>query len=434
MQTLQNEAPSIVSTVFELHPKQKEIYNDKHRFQIAECGRRFGKTQLAWVKCLTYMIQNPHCLLWWVAPLYKELRPATVTVRKITPKEWIIKKTENNETISYIKLFNGSECFFHSADREDSLRGSGLNGLVIDEAPLLKETRWSSELEPSLIDYDGWAFFIGTPKGRNNWFARLKAKGDDPLNPTYRSWRLDSYWNAMDKGGFLNRSSIDSIADDLPEMIRRQEIYAEELEGAGVVFRNINRQIKQITPYVQGEEVVCGADFGKTVDYTVNIAVRLNGEIIGFDRYNEIDWHFQRERTVAFARRFGNPRLIIDSTGLGDPIFDEMEREYSNVEGFVISGSSKAPLIENLSLMLDDGKIWFDGNPVTHEFNTRLHYQFPLLKTELETYSYDITHTGHIQYNAPEGYHDDCVIALALAAYQAKPIHELDICRGSSKL
>jgi hypothetical protein len=83
---------------------------------------------------------------------------------------------------------------------------------------------------------------------------------------------------------------------------------------------------------------------------------------------------------------------------------------------------------------LDDGKIWFDGNPATHEFNTRLHDQFPLLKAELESYSYEITHTGHIQYSAPEGFHDDCVIALALAAWQAKPIPKLDVSFGRTTL
>jgi hypothetical protein len=148
-----------------LHPKQLEIYHDPHRYKLVQAGRRFGKTQLAWTTCLIFMLQNPGCLLWWVAPLYKEWVPATKTVREITPKTWVKKQLENAEIIRYIKLFNGSECFFHSADREDSLRGSGIHGLVVDEAPILKQNRWESELKPSLIDYNGWALFIGTPRG-----------------------------------------------------------------------------------------------------------------------------------------------------------------------------------------------------------------------------------------------------------------------------
>jgi hypothetical protein len=365
------------------------------------------------------MLNNPGCLIWWVAPIYKELIPATKTVREVTPREWVAKKAETGETIRYLRLFNGSECFFHSADREDSLRGSGLHGLVIDEAPILKESRWTAELEPSLMDYDGWALFIGTPKGRN-WFSRLRARGSDPLDPQYKSWRFDSYCNSIEQGGFLKKSSIDSIANDLPALIRRQEIYAEELEGEGTVFRNINRQIKQIPDYVKGDQVVVGSDFGKTADFSCNIALRMNGEVVGFDRYAEIDWHFQRQRTISFCQRFGDAQVLIDSTGLGDPIYDEMYREYSNVQGYKITTATKRPLVENLSLMLDDGKIWFDGDVKTQTFSTRLHDQFPLLKDELESFAYEITPSNNVQYSAPEGLHDDTVIALALAAWQLK--------------
>lgn len=111
-----------------LHPKQAEVFNSKARFKVVDCGRRFGKTHLAWVWLLSHMIEQPGSLWWWVAPLYKELAPATKKVKDLTPKEIIADVQENANVIRYIRLVNGSECYFHSADREDSLRGSGLNG------------------------------------------------------------------------------------------------------------------------------------------------------------------------------------------------------------------------------------------------------------------------------------------------------------------
>jgi hypothetical protein len=366
------------------------------------------------------MLEHPNCLLWWIAPIYKELQPATHTVRAITPKNWIKKKYENQGVIRYIQLFNNAECFFHSADREDSLRGSGLHGAVIDEAPTLKEQRWSAEIEPSLMDYDGWVLFIGTPKGQN-WFSRLRSRGEDPLDQLYKSWRFDSYCNTIEQGGFLKKSSIDTIANDMPDLLRRQEIYAEELIGEGVVFRNINTQITNtIQPYREGDQIVVGSDFGKTLDFSVNIALRMNGQIVGFDRYAKIDWHFQRKRAISFAQTYGNAQILIDSTGVGDPIYDEFSREYTNVSGYKITGTTKNPLIENLSIMLDEGTIWFPGDPKRKEFDTKINDQFPILKSELENFTYKITPSSHIQYNAPEGLHDDCVIALALAAWQLK--------------
>jgi len=366
------------------------------------------------------MIEHPNCLIWWVAPLYKELPPATRTVREVTPKNWIKQKYENQGVIRYLKLFNDSECYFHSADKEDSLRGSGLHGVVIDEAPILKEQRWTAEIEPSLMDYDGWALFIGTPKGKN-WFSRLRARGEDPSDSLYKSWRFSSYCNTIEQGGFLKKSSIDTIANDLPELLRRQEILAHELEGEGIVFRNIDSRIRSnIPPYLVGEQIVVGSDLGKSIDFMVNIALRMNGEVVGFERYARLNWVLQRKRVVAFAQRFGNAHILLDSTGLGDPVYDEIRTEYSNVEGYKITSTTKNPLIENLSIMLDNGDIWFPGDPEHKKFSIELNPQFPVLKSELEAFTYDILSSSHIRYGAPEGLHDDCVIALALGAWQLK--------------
>lgn len=412
-------------TQFRIHPKQREVYNSNARYKIVDCGRRWGKTELAWIECLLYMLQTPKCLVWWVAPIYKELIPATKKVRDLTPKEYITKKIELNETIRYIRLINGSECFFHSADREDSLRGSGLHGLVIDEAGMLKEQRWTAELQPSLMDYDGWVIFIGTPKG-TNWFSKIFSKGQDPHNKDYKSWKFSSYYNTTEQGGFLKKSSIDKIANDLPERIKRQEIYAEFLEGEGVVFRNIANLIRDnIKPYQKDEQILVGTDYGKTVDFTAHVAIRPNGEIVDFDRYGKIDWHFQRQRTKNFCSKFGTPHLLIDSTGLGDPIYDELKREYLRVSGYKITNTTKKALIENLAMMMDNNRIFFPGDPKTRQFSPQL----KVLQSELEIFTYNITPSGNTQYSAPEGYHDDCVVALALAAWQIRKPSQITVSR-----
>ncbi len=405
-----------------MHPKQLEVYYDNHRYQTVEAGRRWGKTELAWIKNLIFMLKNPNCLTWWVAPLYKELIPATKKVRDLTPHSLIVKQLESNETIRYIRIKNGSECFFHSADREDSLRGSGLHHLTIDEAPMLKPNRWEAELKPSLMDYNGSVLFIGTPKGKT-WFSYILAKGFDLSETEYKSWRGSSYDNATENGGFLPKANIDAIANDMPELLRRQEIYAEELEGEGVVFRHIADRIRDdIKPYNPSftESIMVGSDLGKTVDFTVNIALRMNGEVVGYERFNQIDWPFQRKRIIAFCRRFGNAPLLVDSTGVGDPVYDELQREYSGVSGYKLTNTTKKALIENLSIMLDNGEIWFPGNPATKEFSSALDEQFPVLKSELESFTYNLMPSGLIQYGAPEGLHDDTVITLALAAWQIK--------------
>jgi hypothetical protein len=115
--TQKSSAQPEIKLKFSLNLGQLEIFHDNHRFQIADCGRRFGKTNLAWIKSLLFMLEHPGCLLWWVAPYYKELAPASRTVRELTPKELIAKKHEQGGKIRSLSLINDSQIDFHSADR-----------------------------------------------------------------------------------------------------------------------------------------------------------------------------------------------------------------------------------------------------------------------------------------------------------------------------
>lgn len=365
-----------------------------------------------------FMLAHPNCLTWWVAPLYKELRPATRKIRNLTPKALIEKTLEHNETLSYIRLKNGSECFLHSADREDSLRGEGIHYLTIDEAPLLKKNRFDAELKPTLIDFNAPCVFIGTPKGKT-WFSELKAKGLDPTNTEYKTFHFSSYGNAKENGGFIPKAFIDSVANDMPELLRRQEIEAIELEGEGVVFRHITDRVRPIEPYQKGEVIACASDIAKNVDYWVNIGIRLNGEVVAFERQQKLDYPFMRSRTVNFCKQLGNAALLIDSTGVGDPTFDDLNRDYpeGHIEGYKLTNLTKKQLIENLSIMLDNGEIWFPSDPSNPK---KIHPDYEVIQAELEAFAYELTASGLIRYSAPEGLHDDTVITLALCAWQIK--------------
>jgi len=395
---------------YPLHPTQQTVHNSTKRFRVVNCGRRWGKTHIAWVEVLVYLLQHPGALVWWVAPIYKELEPATRKVRDLTPATIIKKTYEMHGVIRYIQLFNGSECYFHSADREDSLRGMGLDGLVVDEAAQLKEQRWHGELEPSLMDKDGWAIFIGTPRGQN-WFHKLYLQGQDADNDLYESWQFSSYDNAIENGGFIKQSSIDTIAADMPETLRRQEIFGVFLQGEGAVFRYIDRQTVPSADW-KGESVFVGCDLAKTHDFTVLVALNENGVLLASDRFSELDWTFQRKRIRSFCERYNNAHLLLDSTGVGDPVYDELQREYLRVNGYKFTNQSKKELIENLSLMFDNGQVWL--NKTDEHFTT--------LRGELEAYAYLLSPSGNIIYGAPEGFFDDCVTALALAAWQLKTL------------
>jgi hypothetical protein len=108
------------------------------------------------------------------------------------------------------------------------------------------------------------------------------------------------------------------------------------------------------------------------------------------------------------AQRY-DARLLIDGSGVGDPVCDELYRENVHAHGYKFTSASKKDLIENLSIMIENQQLSIP--------------QIPELINELKLYGYKTTSSGNLQYGAPEGYHDDCVVALALAAWQLRQGH-----------
>ena len=143
-------------------------------------------------------------------------------------------------------------------------------------------------------------------------------------------------------------------------------------------------------------------DLVKHTDFTVLVAMdRKSGQCLEMDRFNHLDWPVQKERIIAFYRRY-NGLLVLDATGIGDPVYDDLCHVIPRIEPVKLTSVSKSQLIQRLVVAVEQKQI---GWPAAWE----------VLTDELKRYEYQITPSGNITYNAPAGYHDDCVIALALA-------------------
>ncbi len=397
-----------------LHPAQARVWGSGARFKFVDAGRRWGKSYFAWLYLLSRAVANPGGIYWWVAPIYKELIPVSQIIRGTTGLGIFEKVLTSGTVIRYVRLRCGTEIYFHSADREDSLRGSPLDGLVIDEGGSLKGNRYEEELRPALVDRMGWLLVIGTPKGRN-WFYRYYLKGQDrQANPDYESWMFPSLDNARSRGGYIEDAELEALKRDLPDLTYRQEVLAEYLEGEGVVFRHVDERVNPALRFlsrgVEDRLYSVGVDLAKTQDFTVLSAVDMEtGQLVAWERFNSLDWEIQKPRIKAFSDRFPGP-VWVDSTGLGDPVFDALASMGVPVKGYKISNASKTALIAKLSIFLDQGRVSF---PPASEFPEGKH----ILADELKAYAYEITASGAITYGAPDGLHDDAVISLGLAAW-----------------
>jgi hypothetical protein len=220
-----------------------------------------------------------------------------------------------------------------------------------------------------------------------------------------------------------------------PEMLFLQEYGARFLTDIGAVFRNIRKAIREINK-IETEnmandptEYVAGVDWGRSNDYTVvTILDARTGHLEDWDRFRKIPWHLQVERVAKLLREY-KAKALTDSTGLGEPVFDMLYKEYNNISAFNITNRSKMEIIDNLAIMIENGakynqnqgryaqpNVFFDD----HDIPKITYPDIPQLIEELSMFGADITPSGRVKYNAPRGFNDDFVISLALAAWQLK--------------
>lgn len=212
-------AGTITLTLRVLRPRpyQLPVLNSVARFKVLVAGRRWGKTRGVGIhaalvghgplddtgrRALRGAIEGG--LIWWVVPSmsttgrarWRDLKRAC---RGMFPtyREW---RAAKNEVEHRIALPGGGEIVLKSADDPDSLRGDGLDGVVVDEASLISETAWSDALRPALSDKQGWCLFLFTTKGRTNWTWPLWLLGASPAMAAAEGATSEEYAGAAEPG------------------------------------------------------------------------------------------------------------------------------------------------------------------------------------------------------------------------------------------
>jgi hypothetical protein len=427
------------------HPAQREIHHARDkRFRCVCTGRRFGKTLCLAAELADRGSHEGGGDYGWVAPTYNVAERGIEAFRTIG--EGFVNvcgRAPSRVEFQGMVGMPPTRVWFLSADNPDNIRGFGFKGLVIDEAAAIPADVWHYVLRPTIAQTLGWAVFVSTPKGRN-WFYDLFTRGLDPSETDYASFRFPS--NASP---YFPAKEWEEARRTLPADVFRQEYEAEFMEDSAGVFRNVDAcLIKEFeqkdAKFAKADEyirnVVIGCDVAKHTDWTVLIAMDAEtGRCFAMERFNHLDWPIQKERILGFARRYRG-RLILDASGVGDPIFDDLKRVYVDIEPFKFTSLSKTELVQRLIVGVEQRRVsWPAGAVVrSQESESRMGAgpgeefeqktakftkggageQWEVLTNEMKRFEYQISPSGGITYNAPAGYHDDCVMALALANHR----------------
>jgi len=383
----------------DFHPEggQELIANCEAR-DISVCaGRRWGKSKICAYIILRELLKGKKVMIWIVAPTYnltdKVFHWLVIWITKILPSQ---KAGISSRPFPQIRLANGSLVQCRSAENPTDLLGEEVNLLIVDEAAIISKNIYERYLYPTTTSSKGKTIFISTPFGKN-WFYHkwLECKGTGGA----------FQFKTNDRPSFP-KDEWERARSLMPEQVFKQEFMAEFLDDAASVFRGVREIIKDdcLKDVIPLHFYVMGVDLGKHEDFTaITVIDKYNNNVVFQDRFNKIDYPFQKSRITATATRYNNARIIVDSTVVGEPIKEDLERQGLFVDDFKFTNKSKKELVEKLSIFIEQKNVFIPPNPIWTD--------------ELESFGYQLSDAGNVIYRAPEGQHDDCVMSLALAVW-----------------
>lgn len=400
--------PTIEVNMPTLYRKQADAFFNAARYSICEASTKAGKTLGCLVWQGTQVMRDRRKMNhWWVAPVYPQ---SAIAYRRA--KEMFHGLFDHNDTDMRLTFRNGATWWFKSGEKPDNLYGEDVASCVVDEFTRVREEAWHAA-RSTLTHTRGQVRLIGNVKGRANWGYQMARKAEAG-EQGYAYHKIVAQ-DAVD-AGVLDAAEIEDARRVLPDAVFRELYECVPADDGGNPFglTAIRSCIAEIGQH--RAPVAMGVDLAKSHDHTVVVGLDDMGNVVTLERWQG-DWGQTRSRILALCN--GWPTLI-DSTGVGDPIVEDLQRIRPNMTGFRFSAQSKQQLMEGLATAIHTQEIRFpDG----------------WLVNELEAFEYEYTRTG-VKYSAPTGLHDDGVCALALAlkcwrersrqAFNVRSLGELD--------
>lgn len=413
-----------LSAVYQPHAGQEAVHASLAKVKILRVARRWGKSRCSLFELIRRFIESlevavpvsvvPPWHAWIVAPSFPQARQVWNELMTFIPDNI---KYDDKQADMTMRL-RGNEMRpwglieVKSAHDPESLQTGGLHFLWVTEAQDIQD-RAFEKLLPMTRDATRqpcYQIYEGIPSlYPEHWFQRMITMTERKENPDYAFFHGTVYENPM-----LTPEALEEIEGDrdiLTDAAWRRMYLAEFNVDAGGL-RNIDKCVAgDLLPApLPGATYVAGVDLGRIHDATViNIMDANERRTVAHHRWDAGEnWRMQRESIMWLASEWNLSRIVVDATGMGGDMFvQELQEAELPVEPFIISGASREPLLTDLAVALERETIHFP--PV------------PTLLRELRALQPRKIAGRSWRLEAPPGYHDDEVFAIALALQGCNP-------------
>lgn len=377
------------------HPSQKIIHssinNGTEKYYLLNIGRQFGKTLLASNQLMYWALNQKNIKCAWVSPVYKQSKKVFEEVYKAFRKRPEIYRNVNKSEL-ILEYITGSTIQFFSAERYDNIRGFTFDYLICDEFAFMDSEAWTEVLRATVLIKGKKVLLISTPKGKNHFWQLHQLDG---VNPKYKSFTMTSYDNPL-----IDPKEIDDARITLPDHVFRQEYLAEFIDGGAGLFNGLQLR----APLQISTRFFAGVDVGRNDDYTVLSVFNQAREMVYIERWRHDSWANICKKVAAKINEY-NAVTLVEVNSIGDAIMEQLQvlaKSPTNIQPFVTTSKSKQDIIEKLAVSNQNKEVsllpvdWLEKefSVFTYEYNPR---------------------TRSVRYTAPVGFHDDGVMATAIA-------------------
>lgn len=401
----------------EFHPGQKRVFMAPHRFRFVACGRRWGKTLLAATEAMMASVQGKR--VWWVAPTKKELKEGLIYIRPWVRKlkaflgREVVKGNVDRADDSFLEFIpTGGLLEYRSANpstANHTLRGGGVDLVVIDEAAYVADFIWDDIIRPALIDKRGRALIISTPPKyegkmkRSLWFekmCKLIIQGVLP-NDEYFYYNAPTFENP-----YIPKEEIEFLKREMPPITFQCEILAQFVTNTtGMVFSSYALALGDYEekPPVMGHEYVIACDWGRAHDWSVFAVYDDTArEFVKIFRTRD-QFSVQIMQLEELVKEY-NPYIVISETNtIGLPLLDHLYQRGIPVHPWHTNAHSKKEAILALAEAISSGSVKIPNVDWVIE--------------QLRSVRAEYTPAGILKFYSNVGEHDDAVIAMAIAYY-----------------
>lgn len=341
-------------------PLQRQVHDNNKRFNVLVCHRRFGKTVLAVNRLIKSAVNcsHPNPRVSYIAPLFAQAKTIAWDYAKYYTAP--IPGIKFNESELRIDFPNSARFSLYGADSPDRLRGLYHDDCVLDEYADMSPRIWSEVIRPALSDRNGSATFIGTPKGRNQFWEVYDAATRNP-----------EWYTALFRASETNIISLGELEAARKDMSEEQ--YAQEFEcsfQAALIGAYYGKEIAAIenkgrvtgVPHDPAMKVYTAWDLGMD-DATAIWFVQVNGPEIrlidyyensgcGLDHYATV----LRQKSYVYADHYLPHDVKVSELGTGRSRLETLAGLGINATPLEASGIEDGINASRLIL----GRAWFD--------------------------------------------------------------------------